>query len=92
MSDKKRYVCVTGEGTVNGIVKSIHEARDFLDRYPSIAWRIHELSPEVKEPDYGPLIEWARTQGHQGDCRHLCHDRYCCNCGFADALKAAQIE
>lgn len=53
----------------------------------------YELGPEVKEPDYGPLVKWHRTHtyvAHTGDCPALV-DGAGCECGLTDALKAAGI-
>ena len=52
-----------------------------------------ELGPEVKSPDYGPLLEWHVKYGDAG------HHKACslpigiprCTCGLTDALKAAGL-
>ena len=59
---------------------------------------IYEIGLEVKEPDYGPLVEWLRA-AHEAEKTYLLHRPECecgiksddCICGFTDALKAAQI-
>ena len=59
---------------------------------------VYELGDEVKEPRYGPLVEWATTRftvQHPLLCdgRKQTKDgeRYPCTCGLTDALKAAGL-
>lgn len=69
--------------------------------YPSSApVTAYELGPEVKDPDYGPLVKYIKGYGH-GTCA-VKHYAKCdhinpsgaileCDCGQADALKAAGL-
>lgn len=98
MSNEKRYVaypasCRPGSDTPD-------DAIDFAFRqnwWPTgMAPVVYEVGPEVKEPDYGPLVEWASGGGrgiHRPDCnRYNPNSDRACTCGLADALKAAGIE
>ncbi len=66
---------------------------DALPIIPGNGLVVYELGPEVKEPDYAPLVEWLR--GSEGYAR-LPHQKIQCAeppcvCGLTDALKAAGL-
>ena len=81
MNEKRYVVILKGGGT------SLEEARGRLGQGNAI----YELGPEVVDPNYEPLAEWARVNGQHGTRCGLPGDR-CCHCGLTEALKAAGIE
>ncbi len=67
----------------------LQRAKAFIRARPALAeeWHTHELGPEVKEPDYGPLM--AFLQAHRWIVRPLRHGASQANDDVQDALEDA---
>ena len=85
---EKRYVVLQER---SGMIVDLDTARLALTPKHTI----YELGPEVKEPDYGPLVAYIRAwkaRFHHVDCHYYRSPVHDCDCEFGDALKAAGIE
>ena len=85
----KRYVVVSD---IAGLPATASEAHG---RWPNT--RVYELGPEVKDPDYEPLLKWHRFYAgylHRPECARYGSTSFpasSCTCGLSDALKAAGL-
>ena len=90
-----RYVVVNNAGYAWSKVGSLESQQQQMTKAQVEHSAIYELGPEVKEPDYGPLVEWVkeRTPDHRsGACGTRPSEVYRdCYCGLTDALKAAGL-
>ncbi len=80
-----RYVMLQGDGMTQAQAFELQRKTT-----PGDGFKVFPLGPEVKEPDYGPLVEWVSVAPHGNGCRWQHNSR--CDCGLTDALKAARIE
>ncbi len=79
---EKQYVVVTPNEDVVG--QGLLTLKEATAKTVGNQRHVHKLGPEVKEPDYGPLVEWVKENA-------ICScDANPCN--LTDALKAAQID
>ena len=101
MSDEKRYI-VIHKGFECELPSIIFDDPEEAQKVWGGKYDVYELGPEVREPDYGPLVEWMKEHPH--DVQQL-HSSKCsvfhghqrppqgdCDCGLGDTLKMAQIE
>jgi len=93
MSSEKRYVAINRHyPRVARTGSSPEDAVDGFREEAKSSYDIYEIGPEVKEPDYGPLVAWAKERHTPATCAGTPTDVFPCTCGLTDALKAAGID